>query len=215
MLVSVLCLLTLLLSTLPGHARVEPLQASPEATELPAGKGTLLPSEPARQPLTTETAVPVVLATPLADGSIIHVVQAGQAMWSIATAYNVPLADLYALNGMDENSVIFPGDKILVRRAQTTLTPSFGTGTPQPGLTPSLTPTATVRPTRTLRAASATAALPNPTPAATIQSAGELPPSGADAGDGGDLLLAVIVVLFVLGGILVAGGNLARTRRRG
>lgn len=202
-LVSIFWLSALLLFPLSGQAQ----QPAPSATGPPAGKGTLLPTEPTRQPATTATAVPVELATPLADGSIVHIVQAGQAMWSIAIAYGVPLADLYALNGMDENSVIFPGDRILVRRVQTTLTPSFGTGTPLPELTPSLTPTSTVRPTRTLRPTDLSTTLP------TIAPTQASLPTPAQAAGRPDLLLALTVVLFVVGLILVGVGSLLRRRR--
>jgi len=184
---------------------------APEATATPdAGKG-VQPTATSRPSATVETTVPMEAATPQPDGSIVHIVQAGQVMWSIALAYEVPLSDLYALNGMDENSVIYPGDTILVRRAQATLTPSFGTGTPQPSGTPSLTPTLTVRPTRTLRAATSTSQVA--TPAASTQNA---PVSAADpaAGSPGvDVLLVVIVVLFALGGFLVIGGAWMRARR--
>ncbi|MDI6814175.1 MAG: CAP domain-containing protein, partial [Desulfitobacteriaceae bacterium] len=66
----------------------------------PAASGTKAPTKP--------PFVPLVTSTPNADGSIVHEVQAGQALWNIAAIYNIPLAELLALNGLTENSFIYP-----------------------------------------------------------------------------------------------------------
>jgi LysM repeat protein len=58
---------------------------------------------------------PVAIATPKPDGSVVHEVQAGQSLWSIAATYGIPLPDLLALNGFTNNTFIFPGDKILIK----------------------------------------------------------------------------------------------------
>jgi LysM repeat protein len=58
---------------------------------------------------------PVVVATPRPDGSVVHEVQAGQSLWSIAATYGIALPDLLALNGFTNNTFIFPGDKILIK----------------------------------------------------------------------------------------------------
>ncbi len=63
--------------------------------------------------------IPVMAATPMADGSIIHTVKEGQALWNIAAIYNISITDLLTLNGLTENSFIHPGDKMLVRAATT------------------------------------------------------------------------------------------------
>jgi len=87
----------------------------------------------------TARVAPVALATPADDGSIIHEVQTGQALWNIAMAYEVTVEDLIALNELSENPVIFTGQKILVKVAFTptpsptvTLTPRPPTRTPIP-----------------------------------------------------------------------------------
>ena len=38
----------------------------------------------------------------------------GQTMWDIA-AYKMSLSDLYAINGLTDQSVIFPGERLLIR----------------------------------------------------------------------------------------------------
>ena len=95
-------------------------------------------------PTTAVTAqvAPVQLATPEADGSIIHTVKTGQAPWSIAAAYDIPLDQLVALNNLGDNPVIYVGQKLIIQPAYTptpsptaTLTPRPPTRTPIPAQT--------------------------------------------------------------------------------
>jgi len=72
---------------------------------------------------TAVVVVPFAVSTPSADGSIMHVVKPGQALWNIAAAYKVNLDELLILNRLTSNSFIFPGDKILVRKANPTSSP--------------------------------------------------------------------------------------------
>ncbi len=60
---------------------------------------------------------PIELAQPNEDGSIIHTVLEGHTLWAIAARYEVSLADLYLFNGMNEDSVLNPGDKLTIRLA--------------------------------------------------------------------------------------------------
>lgn len=114
------------------------------------------------QPAATVPVVkPVVTATPGSDGSIIHEVQSGQALWSIAIAYGVKIDELIAWNQLGTNPVIYIGQKLIVRQAFTptvsptvTLTPRPPTRTPTPTATPrtpTVTPTITLTPTPTPR----------------------------------------------------------------
>jgi uncharacterized protein YkwD len=98
---------------------------------------------------------PITLATPGPDGTIIHVVQYGQTLWAISDAYGIPLADLLALNGLTEDSAIYPDEQLLIVQ---------GTGetvTPTPTEVLTLEPTATSQPTTR---PTATQAVPTPTP---------------------------------------------------
>lgn len=61
---------------------------------------------------------PIELAAPNPDGSIVHVVGDGHTLWAIAARYEVPLADLYLFNGLNEDSVINPGDRLTIRLAE-------------------------------------------------------------------------------------------------
>lgn len=70
-------------------------------------------------PASTNYVIPVQMATPMTDGSITHVVQEGQSLWSIATAYQVSLEQILTLNGLVEGDVILPAQKLLIRPATT------------------------------------------------------------------------------------------------
>jgi len=60
---------------------------------------------------------PIELAQPREDGSIVHVMQQGQALWTVAAYYDVDLAYLYLINGLTENDFLHPGDEVTVRLA--------------------------------------------------------------------------------------------------
>jgi LysM repeat protein len=189
-----------------------------------AGKGPGQPPNPVPggTPGATPIAmIPIQVATPEADGSIIHVVQYGQFLINIAKAYDVKLADMLAVNGISQNTVIYPGDKLLVKAATTpgvtpgqnatvkaSLTP--GTQTPTQRATP------TIRPTRSL-----TPAEPAGTPVALAPlDQGELESASAPSAQsslivpkqGTDFLLVAVLVLAVLGaGLLLMGNALKRS----
>ena len=74
---------------------------------------------------------PIELAEPGEDGSIVHVLQQGQAMWTIAAYYDVDLGYLYLINGLTEENVLHPGDEVTVRLAEGQVPPP----TPTPPLT--------------------------------------------------------------------------------
>ncbi|MBN1966180.1 MAG: LysM peptidoglycan-binding domain-containing protein, partial [Anaerolineae bacterium] len=61
--------------------------------------------------------IPVEVAEPREDGSIVHVVQAGQTAWDIAAVYGVPLADILRINHLPETPLLVPGDEVIVRQS--------------------------------------------------------------------------------------------------
>lgn len=109
---------------------------------------------------------PFVVSTPRGDGAIIHIVGYGQTLIGIANTYEVEVAELLTLNGMTPDSVIYPGEEIIIRAGSTlttTVSPtnSAPTGTPSATVTqrrqsptprasftprPTSTPTPTVTP---------------------------------------------------------------------
>ena len=60
---------------------------------------------------------PIALAAPNPDGSIVHVVGEGHTFWAIAARYEVSIADLYLFNGLNDDTVLNPGDKLTIRLA--------------------------------------------------------------------------------------------------
>lgn len=61
---------------------------------------------------------PITLAQPGEDGSIVHTVQEGQALWSLAAHYEVTLSDLLLFNSLPANAIVQPGDRITIRLAE-------------------------------------------------------------------------------------------------
>jgi LysM repeat protein len=76
------------------------------------------------QPATTETpgaaAVseyinPVTKVSPQADGRLIHTVEYGQSLWSIAIAYNTTIKEINRLNGLaEDNQMVYAGQELLI-----------------------------------------------------------------------------------------------------
>lgn len=104
---------------------------------------------------TPSTSQPVATTTPDADGSVYHIVQSNEALWSIALAYNTSIDELKRLNGLATDE-IFIGQTLLISKKEVeTLTPeptitvTFGipTSTATKPVTPSATFTATPVPT--------------------------------------------------------------------
>lgn len=58
---------------------------------------------------------PITLAQAGEDGSIVHEVQDGQALWTLAAYYEVPLSDLILFNQLNETDFVQPGDQIIIR----------------------------------------------------------------------------------------------------
>ena len=74
---------------------------------------------------------PIELAKPREDGSIVHVIRQGQAMWTIAAYYDVDLDYLYLINGLTEDDILHPGYEVTVQLAEGQVPPP----TPTPPLT--------------------------------------------------------------------------------
>lgn len=74
---------------------------------------------------------PILVATPGPDGSVFHQVQEGQFLINIADAYGIELDELLAINDLDETSIIYPGDLVMITAPQHTPTPE-----PEPTDTP-------------------------------------------------------------------------------
>lgn len=131
------------------------------------------------------TAVVVVPNTPKPDGSVNHLVQPGETLWSIAIAYKTTIAELKSINRLTSDS-IYPGDTLVIFYPQATQTPApTATGTPVPTATPFVFWTATSPPEPTA----------SPAPSAPV------------TGGSGMIIVGVIIVAaLVAAGALTAAG---------
>jgi len=117
------------------------------------GQASSRPQNPAikaqvQQP-TVQLVAPVLTSTPKPDGSIIHPVQFGQALLTIAKAYGLTVDELKKRNNLSGDT-IFEGQKLVIRGSFTpTLTPTITLTPLPPTRTPQLTRTATLPPTDT------------------------------------------------------------------
>ncbi len=183
-----------------------------------ASDSAVAPTASAAEAAPVPTAIPVEpisIATPAADGSLIHIVQAGQFLENIANAYEVNLTDLMALNGFNDQSVIFPGEQILIRAGQTQENPQESIELDTP-LETAVTPTQTKVPTS--RPATST---PSPMPVAMRDSAQASPVSvestssaePAEGNEGGsNFLLYAVFGLALSGTALVLFGSTLKKR---
>lgn len=89
-------------SATPGSNSSQP-QTAATATAAPATTATPPPS-----------ATPLVSPTPQPDGQIIYYVVEGDTLITVADRFNVNLADLFALNGLDQNSLLSVGQPLVL-----------------------------------------------------------------------------------------------------
>ncbi len=86
----------------------------------PATSGTASVARAAEgaEPSTASQTEPVVRSASSTDASVVHVVRSGESPWTIAREYGVSLDALQSWNGLDDDSVVRPGDRLEVRGAR-------------------------------------------------------------------------------------------------
>lgn len=110
-----------------------------EANNTPVPAGTAGTPQPT---VVSQIMMPVKTSTPGEDGSLVHVVQAGQTLWSIAIAYDVKILEIAQLNNLSaDQPLIRVGQELLIRPA--------APPTASPTHAPTLAPTRTLKPTQT------------------------------------------------------------------
>jgi LysM repeat protein len=169
---------------------------------------TLKPGAPGTPAATSGVINPLQTVTPNPDGSIVHVVQPNEALWSIAIAYGVTIQAIRDLNKLSASAVIIPGQKLVIRQAGPTVTPSLGTPTLDL-LTASPTSLASPSPT----------ASPEPVATSSISTGSSVPSTTAEAGQKparkpiiklpqGNAILILSLVLLALGVVLLVVGKI-------
>ncbi|MFZ3069755.1 MAG: LysM peptidoglycan-binding domain-containing protein, partial [Anaerolineaceae bacterium] len=127
-----------------GDSQPVPLNHVWERGAYQAGS-TVTPAAPTQTPLGFYI---FQTATPDRDGSISHTVQSGEFLITIAQGYGISLDELLVLNNLTADTIIQPGQILLIKRGETPL-PALTSGTvlaPTATLRPSLTPKPTLTP---------------------------------------------------------------------
>lgn len=148
------------------------LTAIPSTQSALYGDGT----QAAQAQLVPQYMVPVTLATARPDGDVIHEVQYGQPLWSIAIAYGVKIDDIKRLNNLGSNEV-WTNQHLLIQKGAT-----------QPATNASDTPEQTPR-----------AATPSPSPTLRPSATPDVEASEVDSAPNPTLILFIILVLLVPG----------------
>jgi LysM repeat protein len=140
----------------------------------------------------SQVMIPVVTSTPQSDGSVKHIVQSGQSLWSIAIEYGTKIDSIKQLNNLTSDS-IYNGQELLIY-------PAGSMPTPQPTPTTTSTPVAT----RTL----------TPTSTATLATAtGEATPASSAASSRNNIptqtIMGYAIVLISVVGLLTMLVNMS------
>lgn len=147
-----------------------------------------MPSRTGSSQLTGKT------STPNPDGSIVHIVEYGESLYSIAVDYGVTIATIKELNHLTTNDIVV-GQKLIIRLSSSP--------TPTIPVTATLKPTGTPRPTATVTATRRPTYTPDPTvtarPTATPKTA--LSMLGLSSGKVDPLLIGIAVL--AMGGVLL------------
>ncbi len=112
------------------HAGAISGEAMPAAN--PTSSGGSTNSQVAATQDTSNIVQPVLTATPNEDGATFHIVEYGQALFTIATWYGVTVEEIKSLNTLTSDA-IYVGQKLLIRAKPTvTITPTRTATVPQP-----------------------------------------------------------------------------------
>ncbi len=134
--------------------------------------------------------IPVGVNTALPNGEVFHKVQYGQSLWSIAIEYGTTIKSIQALNGLGDDSVVYQGQELLIKKEAT-----------QP-VSPTMTVVATLPSTPTV-APTATMSLPTSTIAPQITPT-QIPARSASNAASSKLLVGLLIfAAFVGAGVAV------------
>jgi len=129
----------------------------------------------------SQYSVPIAVSTARPDGDVIHEVQYGQTLWSLAVLYNTTIAELKRLNNLPDDT-ISPGWKLLIQKGVTQPAPMADT--PQA----LVTPTETKFPT----------AIPFHTTTSTVTATAVTVPLGQQVKQNSTVVAALLIAFSVL-----------------
>jgi uncharacterized protein YkwD/LysM repeat protein len=135
--------------------------------------------------------VPITRSTAGPDGNVIHKVQYGQTLWSIAIDYGTTIKSIKALNNLGESELVYQGQELIVLIG----------ATPPPLSTPTTASLPTGSPT--LQAQPATPQIVFPFTAVAVPTQTEIVEnsSGNSGGSSSFLVILIILASFVGGGM--------------
>jgi LysM repeat protein len=136
--------------------------------------------------------VPVSKSTARPGGDVVHKVQYGQTLWSIAIEYGTTIKDIQALNNLGEDLVVYQGQELLVLKGATQPAPATPASI-------AVTQTTSVRPATSATFAMPTMAFPSP----SVEPMLENEQSDEDGSSSRGLVVLLIVAAFVGGGVAV------------
>jgi len=163
--------------------------AFPILTAIPATLTACQGGTSAGQSGASEYIRPVRVSTPLPNGDVIHEVQYGQNLWSIAMAYGVAIEQIRLLNRLPMTPIIYPGQMLLIRRQAT------------PTVLPPMTAPPAVLPS---------AMMATPSPLSPPPTASTLAPSPREFVEQNGLALGIIGLSFL---VLLIGLGIGAKRR--
>lgn len=149
-----------------------------------SGGGSTVPGTSAPPPAVV---VPIVVSTPNPDGAIVHVIQSGDTLLSIAHAYGIPLITLEQLNRVTNTTTIYPGGKLIIR-------PAFTPTATRTVLAFTQTPTTTMVLSRATVSVTPLQPTPPPTP-------------GMSAAKAGGIFILIVLIALVSAGAMTARGS--------
>jgi uncharacterized protein YkwD/LysM repeat protein len=138
--------------------------------------------------------VPVVLNTALPSGDVIHKVQYGQSLWSIAIEYATTIKNIQALNNLGEDLVVYQGQELLVKKAATQPVP----------VTPLPLPSATAISMIIVTPSTPPISFPTPLQPSPITTPVEVEKTSPSNSGSSKLLVGILIIAaFVGGGVAV------------
>lgn len=140
--------------------------------------------------------VPIVKSTARPDGSVVHKVQYGQTLWSIAIEYGTTIKNIQSLNNLGDDTVVQQGQELIVLQGATQPPPSTPTLAPVSTNTP---PPPTFTPGISLPEGLFATFTPQPTLSALETPVRQAAPSSSSR----TLVVVLIIAAFVGAGMAV------------
>ena len=168
-------------------------------------------------PSLSQIIIPVETIMPDKDGSVIHKVQSGQALWSIAIAYNTKIEELIRLNNLSsKDPIIYIGQELVVFASNGMQSPTAETQVStllETDLTATPTNTVAIVPTKTAtKRATITRQLPTQTLSATETPVNVLRTESVKVLGNRNIGMIIIGVL-ILGIVLMVTGSVSRLKK--